>query len=90
MSGGAKAGIGGIGGVILIALVTFLGGGDIGDVFNAVQQNAAQQTATQGEYTPSAEEEELASFSKKMYGQRYSSRAVAPISRQSSCCLPMQ
>ncbi|MCF0191830.1 MAG: neutral zinc metallopeptidase [Prevotella sp.] len=66
MSGGAKAGIGGIGGVILIALVTFLGGGDIGDVFNAVQQNAAQQTATQGEYTPSAEEEELASFSKKI------------------------
>ena len=32
MSGGAKAGIGGIGGIILIALFTFLQGGNVGDV----------------------------------------------------------
>lgn len=36
MGAGAKAGIGGIGGVILIALLTLLGGGDLGDVVNNV------------------------------------------------------
>ncbi|MCF0244053.1 MAG: neutral zinc metallopeptidase [Bacteroidaceae bacterium] len=67
MSGGAKAGIGGIGGIIVVALITLLGGGDLGDVFNAVvQNNVIQQPATAGEYKPSAEEEELASFTKKI------------------------
>ncbi|MCQ2243921.1 MAG: neutral zinc metallopeptidase [Bacteroidaceae bacterium] len=67
MSGGAKAGIGGIGGIILIAIMTFLGGGDLGDVINNVaEQGMTEQVATDGSYTPSAEEEELASFTKKV------------------------
>lgn len=68
MSGGAKAGIGGIGGIILIALLTFLGGGDLGDVVNNVVEQGGMpaQTETDGNYTPSAEEEELASFTKKV------------------------
>lgn len=32
MSSGAKAGIGGIGGIILIAVITLMGGGNIGDI----------------------------------------------------------
>ena len=36
LSGGAKAGIGGIGGIIIIALFTFLQGGNVGDVVNNV------------------------------------------------------
>ncbi len=67
MSGGAKAGIGGIGGIILIAIMTFLGGGDLGDVINNVaEQGMTEQVATDENYTPSAEEEELASFTKKI------------------------
>ncbi len=67
MSGGAKAGIGGIGGIILIAIMTFLGGGDLGDVINNVaEQGMTEQVETDGSYTPSAEEEELASFTKKV------------------------
>jgi len=38
MSTGAKASIGGIGGIIVIALLTFLQGGNIGDVVNNVVQ----------------------------------------------------
>lgn len=67
MSGGMKAGIGGIGGIILIALMTLLGGGDMSDVFNNVMEETANQpTATNGNYQPTAEEEELASFAKKI------------------------
>ena len=41
MSTGAKAGIGGIGGIIMIALFTLLSGGNLGDVIgNVVQQGA--------------------------------------------------
>lgn len=68
MSGGTKAGIGGIGGVILIAVVTLLSGGDLGDVVsNLVQQNAQvseQQASGQREFTE--EEEELAKFSRQV------------------------
>jgi len=66
MSGGAKAGIGGIGGIIIIALMTFLGGGDLGDVVNNVMEESGNTTTVDGNYTPTAEEEELASFSKKI------------------------
>ena len=67
MSGGAKAGLG-IGGIILVAIVTFLSGGNIGDVI----QNVGTQMITGGEVTTQSdreftqEEEELAAFSKKV------------------------
>ncbi len=67
MSTGAKAGIGGIGGIILIAIFTFLQGGNLGDVVsNVVQQGGLgtvqeEQVGNQ-QFTP--EEEELAKFSR--------------------------
>lgn len=67
MSGGAKAGIGGIGGIIIIALMTFLGGGDLGDVVNNVmEEGMANEMTVDENYTPTEEEEELASFTKKI------------------------
>lgn len=67
MSGGAKAGLGGIGGIIIIALMTFLGGGDLSDVIsNVAQESMTEEVVTDGNYTPSAEEEELAHFSKQI------------------------
>lgn len=68
MSGGMKAGVGGIGGIILIALFTFLQGGNLGDVLNNVVEQGAltqvqeEQPSGQREFTP--EEEELAKFSR--------------------------
>ena len=69
MSGRAKAGIGGIGGIILIALFTFLQGGNVGDVVqNVVQQSLQMQapTETVGEENFTEEEQELASDCKKI------------------------
>ena len=68
MSTGAKAGVGGIGGIIIIALFTLLQGGNLGDVVsNVVQQGGLgtvqeEQAAEQREFT--AEEKELAKFSR--------------------------
>ncbi len=68
LSGGAKAGIGGIGGLIIVALFTLLQGGDMGDVLQQVGQQALQGTVTtnttQRELT--AEEQEAATFSKQV------------------------
>ena len=64
LSSGAKAGIGGIGGIIVIALITFLSGGNLGDVVTNVVQNGGLsnlQTETptgQREFTE--EEQKLA------------------------------
>jgi len=64
LSSGAKAGIGGIGGIIVIALITFLSGGNLGDVVTNVVQNGGLsnlQTETptgQREFTE--EEQQLA------------------------------
>jgi len=71
MSTGAKAGIGGIGGIIMIALFTFLSGGNLGDVVtNVVQQGAmnqgTEQTQQQGEREFTAEEQQLAKFSRQI------------------------
>ena len=70
MGTGTKAGIGGIGGVIVIALITFLSGGNMGDVVNnIVQQQMQGQTEVQtgGEQHQFTEEEEkLADFSKQI------------------------
>ncbi len=68
MSTGTKAGIGGIGGLIIAGLITLLMGGNLGDVL----QNAgamggmtgSQEQVEQREFTP--EEQELAAFSKKI------------------------
>ena len=63
LSTGAKAGIGGIGGIIIIALMTFMSGGNLGDVVTNVVQNGglSMQTETpagQREFTE--EEQQLA------------------------------
>ncbi len=68
MSTGTKAGIGGLGGLIIAGLITLLMGGNLGDVL----QNAGamggmtggQEQVEQREFTP--EEQELAAFSKKI------------------------
>ncbi len=69
MGGGAKAGLG-IGGILIVALMTFLSGGDLGDVVTQVVQNGgaeALQGATQGNTTKfTKEEEELAKFSRQI------------------------
>ena len=65
LSTGGKAGLG-IGGVILVAIITFVMGGDLGDVISNVQSTGGigmEQTSTQ---TGSAEYEELATFSKQI------------------------
>ena len=70
MGTGAKAGIGGIGGIIVIALFTFLSGGNIGDFVNNVVQTQMQGPAevqTNGDQHQFTEEEEkLADFSKQI------------------------
>ncbi|MGI6222889.1 MAG: neutral zinc metallopeptidase [Prevotella sp.] len=70
MSTGAKAGIGGIGGIIIIALITFLSGGDLGDVVsNVVQQEMkgqVQQRVGNGKQQYTEEEQQLAEFSKQI------------------------
>lgn len=59
--GGKTAGIG-IGGVIIIGLITLLMGGNPLDVLNMVSTG----DATSESYTPTAEEEELATFAKQI------------------------
>ena len=70
LSTGAKAGIGGIGGIIIIALMTFLSGGDLGDVVNNVVQNGGlsnlQTETPAGQREFSAEEEQLATECKQI------------------------
>jgi hypothetical protein len=68
MSTGAKAGIGGLGGIIVIALMTLLGGGNLGDVVtNVVQQGglgSVQEEQVEGQREFTEEEQELAKFSR--------------------------
>ena len=70
MSTGAKAGIGGIGGIILIAIITFLSGGNLGDVVQNVVQNGGlgtvQEEQAEGQREFTQEEEELAKFSRQV------------------------
>ena len=65
-----KAGIGGLGGVILIALMTFMNGGGLGDVFtNVIQQGAlgsVQEEQVEGQREFTEEEQELAKFSRQV------------------------
>ena len=68
MSTGAKAGIGGLGGIIVIALMTFLSGGNLGDVVNNVVQQgglgSVQEEQAEGQREFTEEEQELAKFSR--------------------------
>ena len=64
MSGGAVAGLG-LGGIALVAIITLLMGGNIGDVLQNVQNSGGIGSKTeQSSYEP--EYEELATFSKQI------------------------
>lgn len=58
MSGGMIAG-GGLGGILLIALLTFLGGGDLGDVVTNISNTGSE---SQAPYEETKEEKELTQF----------------------------
>lgn len=64
LSGGTAAGLG-LGGIIIVGLITLLMGGDLGDVVQNVQ-NAGGGFTTQTSYEPTAENEALAKFSRQI------------------------
>ena len=70
MSGGTKIAAGGLGGIVLIAIMTFMQGGNIGDVIGNVVQSQLQgqvqesPAGAQREFTE--EEQQLAEFSKQI------------------------
>ena len=67
MSTGAKVGIGGLGGILVIALMTFMQGGNLGDVVqNVVQQQMQAPTETVGEQDFTEEEQQLAEECKQI------------------------
>ena len=67
MSGGAKAGIGGIGAVIVAALFAWMSGGDpLSAGLQAAQEQMSARTETVGEESFSEEEQALASDCKKI------------------------
>ncbi len=68
MSGGQKAGLG-IGGIIMVGIVTLLMGGDLGDVINNVnsmQSDVPEATSEEQQQQFSEEEQELAKFSRQV------------------------
>ncbi len=64
-SGGGMGKSLGIGGMIVVGLITLLMGGDLGDVLNNVSQMGFQE-AVESNYTPTAEDEELAKFTRQI------------------------
>ena len=64
-SGGGMGKSLGIGGMIVVGLITLLMGGDLGDVVNNVSQMGFQETV-ESNYTPTAEDEELAKFTRQI------------------------
>lgn len=63
----AKAGGLGLGGLIIVGLITLLMGGDPSQVIDVVSQmQSGTEVVSGGDYTPTAEEEELAIFAKKI------------------------
>ena len=70
MSTGTKAGIGGLAGIIIVAIMTFMQGGGIGDVVtNVVQQgglSGLQEEQVEGQREFTEEEQELAKFSRQV------------------------
>lgn len=66
MSGGQVAGLG-LGGIVVIGLITLLMGGNLGDVLNVVTQSGGLQTTTQNQDVEFTEEEQqLASLASKV------------------------
>jgi len=70
MSGTKKAGIGGLAGILIIAVMTFLNGGNLGDVVsNVVQQGGLtnlQEEQVEGQREFTEEEQKLATFSRQV------------------------
>jgi len=69
MRAGRKAGIGGIGGIIIAGIITLLMGGNIGDVLQNAGSMGMGMEQQQGTTDPTQftqEEQELATFSKKI------------------------
>ena len=68
LSGGARVGIGGgIVGIIMVALFTFLSGGNLGDVFtNVMGSGALDGAGVQQEYVESPEDAALAQFTSQI------------------------
>ena len=65
LSGGGKAGLG-LGGIAIIAIITLLMGGNLGDVFQNVVQSGGLSQVTESNYEPTAENEALAKFSRQI------------------------
>ena len=67
LSGGTKAGLG-LGGILIVGLLTLLMGGDLGDVFQTVEQNGGLSAGGQQteQVAFSQEEQELATFAKRI------------------------
>ncbi len=65
LSGGGKAGLG-LGGIAIVAIITLLMGGDLGDVFRNVASSGGMQPAAETSYEPTAENEALAKFSRQV------------------------
>ena len=65
LSGGGKAGLG-IGGIAVIAIITLLMGGNLGDVFQNVVQSGGLNQVTESNYEPTEENEALAKFSRQI------------------------
>jgi len=65
LSGGGKAGIG-LGGIAIVAIITLLMGGDLGDVFRNVASSGGMRPAAETSYEPTAENEALAKFSRQI------------------------
>ena len=63
LSGGGKAGLG-LGGIAIVALITLLMGGNLGDVFQTVVQSGGLETVSN--YEPTPENEALAKFSRQI------------------------
>ena len=65
MSGGKAAGMG-IGGIAIVAIITLLMGGNLGDVLNVVTQSGGLSGGVETNYEPTAENEALAKFSRQI------------------------
>jgi predicted metalloprotease len=61
ISGKTTAGLG-IGGIIIVGIITWLSGGNIGDILNAVAGQLGNVTQNATEYVPSANEEAMATL----------------------------
>ena len=66
MSTGKAVGGIGLGGLIIYGLITLLMGGNIGDVLETATQMGDTEIVSQSGRTPTAEEEQLAVFSKQI------------------------